>query len=255
MESRNIKLVLRYDGTDFAGWQVQPNVRTVQGVLTVAIAQVVNHPVRLTAAGRTDAGVHALGQVANFTTESDVPTESIWRGVNSLVRPDIRIDRIETVPLGFDARRDAIRKTYRYAVAVDRFTDPIERRVVWSIGKPLDVGRMRAAAAVLVGEHDFSSFRAAGSSEDTPPVRTIETLAIDETPASTETGRARTVTIEVTGDGFLYKMVRNIVGTLVACGHRILDPDQVRTILEARDRSAAPPTAPPQGLYLVEVEY
>jgi len=255
MHSRNVKLVLRYDGTDFSGWQIQPNARTVQGVLAAAVAQVVNHPVRLTGAGRTDAGVHALGQVANFTTESLIALDSIWRGANSLVRPDIRIDFVEEMSAEFDARRDAIRKTYRYTVAVEKFADALRRRAVWSVGKPLDLERMRAATAVLTGQHDFSSFRAAGSNEDKPPVRTLESLTIEELPPDVHAGTARTVSIELTADGFLYKMVRNIVGTLVACGHGILDPEQVRKILDAQDRAAAPPTAPPHGLCLIRVEY
>jgi tRNA pseudouridine38-40 synthase len=255
MPSRNVKLVLRYDGTDFSGWQIQPNARTVQGVLAAAIAQVVNHPVRLTGAGRTDAGVHALGQVANFSTESSISLDSIWRGANSLVRPDIRIDFVEKMSAEFDARRDAVRKMYRYTVAVEKFADALRCRSVWSIGKPLDVERMRAAADMLVGEHDFSSFRAAGSNEDKSPVRTLESVVIKETDPDDCAGSARTIVIEATANGFLYKMVRNIVGTLVACGHGILDPDQVRNILEARDRALAPPTAPPHGLCLIRVEY
>ena len=255
MPSRNVKLVLRYDGTDFSGWQIQPNARTVQGVLAEAVAQVVNHPVRLTGAGRTDAGVHALGQVANFPTDSRISLDSIWRGVNSLVRPDIRIDFVEDMPAQFDARRSAIRKTYRYSVAVEKFADALRRRTVWSIGKPLDIERMQAAATVLTGQHDFSSFRAAGSNEDKSPVRTLESLTIEELPADVRTGTARTVSIEVTSGGFMYKMVRNIVGTLVACGHGILDPNQVQNILKARDRALAPPTAPPHGLCLLYVEY
>jgi len=255
MPSRNVKLVLRYDGTDFAGWQVQPNARTVQGVLAGAIAQVVNHPVRLTGAGRTDAGVHALGQVANFLTESLISLDSIWRGVNSLVRPDIRIDFLEEVSAEFDARRSAIRKMYRYSVAVEKFADVLRRRAVWSVGKSLDVERMRTAAEPLIGEHDFSSFRAAGSNDDKSPVRTLESLTIEETPPDAEAGCARTIRIELTGNGFLYKMVRNIVGALVACGHGILNPNQVRNILDAHDRALAPPTAPPHGLCLIRVEY
>jgi len=255
MPARNIKLTLRYDGTDFAGWQIQPNVRTVQGVLAAAIEQVVNHPVRLTGAGRTDAGVHALGQVANFSTESLIPLDSIWRGVNSLVRPDIRIDRVEEASVEFDARRHAVRKTYRYTISLEKFADALRRRTVWSVGKPLDVEQMRAAAEVMVGQHDFSSFRAAGSNDEVAAVRTLESITVDVVPPNVETGEARTFTIELTGDGFLYKMVRNIVGTLVACGHGILDVDQVRVILEAHDRNIAPPTAPPHGLCLMRVEY
>ncbi len=255
MPSRNVKLVLRYDGTDFSGWQIQPNTRTVQGVLAAAVAQVVNHPVRLTGAGRTDAGVHALGQVANFQTDSRISLDSIWRGVNSLVRPDIRIDLVEMMAAEFDARRDTLRKTYRYAVAIEKFADSLRRRSVWSVGKPLDVERMRAAADILVGEDDCSSFRAAGSTEDNSPVKTLESLTVEETAPDDCAGSARTIVIELTADAFLYKMVRNIVGTLVACGHRILDPDQVRKIFDAHDRALAPPTAPPYGLCLIRVEY
>jgi tRNA pseudouridine38-40 synthase len=255
MASRNIKLVVRYDGSEFSGWQVQPNARTVQGVLADAIAKVVNHPVTLMGAGRTDAGVHALGQVANFVTESDIPIDNLWRGVNSLVRPDVRIDRVEVASADFDSRRSAVRKTYRYVVAIDKFTDPLARRMTWSIGRPLDTGRMRDAAAVLVGTHDFTSFRAAGSNDHVTPVRTVESIEVIDTPSNPESGRPHTITIEITADGFLYKMVRNIVGTLVACGQGILSPDQVRAIHDKRDRSAASPTAPPEGLILVRVEY
>lgn len=253
MSSRNIKLLVRYDGSEFSGWQAQPNARTVQGVLADAIAKVVNHPVTLMGAGRTDAGVHALGQVANFVTESDIPVDNLWRGVNSLIRPDVRIDRVEEAASDFDSRRSAVRKTYRYVIAIDKFTDPLGRRMAWSIGRPLDSGRMRAAAEVFVGKHDFTSFRAAGSNEHVTPVRMIEGIDVTDTPR--DSGRPRTITIEITADGFLYKMVRNIVGTLAACGQGILSPDQVKTILEKRDRALASPTAPPQGLTLIKVEY
>lgn len=246
---------MRYDGTEFSGWQVQPNARTVQGVLADAVAKVVDHPVTLMGAGRTDAGVHALGQVANFVTESDIPIGNLWRGVNSLIRPDVRIDRVEEVAPDFDSRRNAVRKTYRYIIAIDKFTDPLTRRTTWSIGRPLDTNRMRAAAEILVGVHDFTSFRAAGSNDHVTPVRTVERIDVTDMPANPESGRSHTITIEITADGFLYKMVRNIVGTLAACGQGILSPDQVRTILEECDRAFASPTAPPQGLTLVDVEY
>ncbi|MCD6288494.1 MAG: tRNA pseudouridine(38-40) synthase TruA [Candidatus Hydrogenedentes bacterium] len=255
MAARNIKLVIRYDGSDFSGWQVQPNARTVQGVLTEAVAKVVDHPVTLTGASRTDAGVHALGQVANFRTDSSVPLNNLWRGINSLVRPDIRVDQIEEVHAEFDSRHDAKRKTYRYTVAIDKFGDPLVRRMTWSIGRPLDIDGMRKAAQVFVGTHDFTSFQAAGSNEHVSPVRTIERIDIVESPPNPATGRSRTITIEVTGRGFLYKMVRNIVGTLAACGQGILSEEQVRSILDRRDRSLASPTAPPEGLTLVNIEY
>jgi len=235
---RNLKLTIRYDGTDFAGWQVQPGLPTVQGALADALERITGEPTKVTGAGRTDAGVHAIGQVANFKTSSNIAAHNLERGVNSMLAPRIRIDQIEEVPDGFDARRNALRKLYRYSILVAEFPD-----------------LMKEAAQHLVGKHDFTSFQGSAG-KDRSPIRMVHSLDIGEvTPPYPGKERDTLLAIDICADGFVYKMVRNIVGTLVEVGRKKISPQRLSEILDARDRQQAGPSAPAQGLCLISVRY
>jgi tRNA pseudouridine38-40 synthase len=254
METRNVRLVLRYDGTGFAGWQVQPDVPTVQGTLEAVLASILEHSVKVTGAGRTDAGVHALGQVANFETAAAIPLEGLLRAANDRMAPSIRIDEIAQTDPQFDSRKSAKRKTYRYTLYCSEKPDPLFDRYALNVPQPLNVGTMREAALCLVGRHDFSSFQAAGSSA-VSPTRTLLRAELIETACETVFETVQTVRFEVCADGFLYKMVRNIVGTLLQVGVARVQPAEFGRILAAKDRNLAGPTAPPRGLCLLNVEY
>ncbi len=203
-------------------------------------------PVRVTAAGRTDAGVHALGQVVNFTVRSRIPADGLLRGLNAMLPDDVSVTAVEEAPLDFHARYSAIGKTYLYAFSTSPARNPLRDRYACHVGRPLDVGAMAQAADFLVGTHDFASFRASGSQVATTvrDVRVCEVLSRDDM-----------VYLWIDGGGFLRHMVRNIAGTLHQVGTGRLDPTDVLDILRARDRSKAGPTAPPQGLFLVRVTY
>lgn len=243
---RNIKLTLAYDGTDFAGFQVQPQVRTVQGELSAALSKVLGEEVKVVGAGRTDAGVHARAQVVNFLTAARIPLERLPAALNSCLPRDVTVWQAEEVPAKFHARYSAKSKVYRYLMQVAPYPSPFLRRFSWHLPFPLDVAAMRAAAAELTGEHDFTSFCAAGGAAKSH-VRTLKRLAVAE--------EGGLVAVEAAADGFLYKMVRNLVGTLVEVGRGALKPEDMGRILAARDRKAAGPTAPPQGLILWQIDY
>ena len=252
---RNLKATLRYDGTDFAGWQVQPGLPTVQGALAAALERVTGEPTKVTGAGRTDAGVHALGQVANFKTSSNIATRNLERAVNSMLAPRIRIDHIEEVPEEFDARRHALNKRYRYSILIAEFPDPLLTRYCWQLRVELDADLMKEAAQNLVGKHDFTSFRGSLGANRSP-IRTVHSLDIEKVTAPYP-GDARDslITIDICADGFVYKMVRNIVGTLVEVGRAKIEPQHLKEILDVRDRQQAGPAAPAQGLCLISVQY
>lgn len=243
---RNIRLTLAYDGTEFAGFQVQPGRRTVQGELAAALAKILGEDVKLAGAGRTDAGVHARAQVVSFTTGARIPTDRLPAALNSCLPADICVWKAEEVAAGFHARYSACRKVYRYLICQAPQASPFLRRYSWHLPRPLDVPGMRAAAAELTGRHDFSSFAAAGGAARSH-VRTLERLVLAQ--------EEDLILVEAAADGFLYKMVRNLVGTLVEVGRGALTPPEVRRILEAGDRTRAGPTAPPQGLVLWQVHY
>jgi tRNA pseudouridine38-40 synthase len=243
---RTLKLTLQYDGTDYAGWQRQPNGVSVQELVERALEPIEGHPVTVVGAGRTDAGVHALAQVASVDIESGIETAAIGRALNATLPADVRVTAAEEAPAGFNARFSATGKAYEYRIWTGPFVPPFERRYVWHVPQPLDIDRMREAAASLVGTHDFSAFRAAGSDVATSE-RTIHDLRIAADGAR--------VTISVSGNGFLRHMVRSIAGTLVEVGLGRRPAPSVSAALASRERAQAGPTAPARGLFLVRVEY
>ncbi|MBI5059369.1 tRNA pseudouridine(38-40) synthase TruA [candidate division KSB1 bacterium] len=246
--ARRVKLTVSYDGTAYAGWQIQPNGTTVQAAMEGALAKILQEPVRLRAAGRTDAGVHAREQVVDFADSGVRDLETIVRGGNALLPPDIRIQTASVVPETFDARRHATEKAYRYFLHLSPVDSPFFSRYAWRIEKPLDLAAMREGLSHLVGEHDFTSFRGQGCTAISP-VRTIFRADVKrhDVPGL--------VSIDVSGAGFLRHMVRNIVGTVVDAGKGKHPPGRVGEILEARDRSAAGLNAPSHGLFLWRVAY
>jgi tRNA pseudouridine38-40 synthase len=244
------KLTLAYDGTDFAGWQWQPNQRTVQGELEAAIQRITRQTVKCVASGRTDAGVHALGQVVSFACETRLDGTTLTKALNAELPEDLLVFEVVETPPSFHALRDAIRKRYRYVVQDGRLPDLFDRKYVWHVYQRLDVEAMQAAAVALVGTHDFASYETSGSPRLTT-VRTVYDLLVERRQAEL-TDR---VVIEVEADGFLYNMVRNIAGTLVAVGKGKQPVGWPGEVLALKDRTAAGMTAPPQGLFLVGVEY
>ena len=244
MRKRIIKLTLEYDGTDYAGWQVQPGVATVQGALEEALGKILKEPTRVHGAGRTDAGVHAAGQVAHFEPTGTMTAEEFERALNALLPHDVRVVAAEEAPPGFHARYAARSRTYRYAVT---FADSVfTRRHAHYVAGPLDVEAMREAARALVGEHDFAAFGNLSEDYDTT-ARDVTELRLEETLGGLE--------FYVTANAFLYKMVRNVVATLLAVGRGELAPAEVRRLLEEKDRAALGPPAPPRGLTLMRVTY
>lgn len=243
---RNIKSEIAYDGSGYSGWQIQADDRTVQEVMENALTMILGHPVRVTAAGRTDAGVHALGQVINFTTGSSIPLQGLLRGLNAVLPGDVAVLSTVEVPLSFHARTMARSKTYVYVMDLSPVRNPFLHRYALHVGVQLDTDAMLQAAHVLKGEHDFASFQAAGSEVKTT-VRVITTAEVVR--------KGDRVYIWMQGSGFLRHMVRNIAGTLLQIGLGRLDPPDMQRIMDLNDRSHAGPTAPPQGLYLVRVDY
>lgn len=246
MASRWLKLTIAYDGTAYAGWQIQPTEPTVQAVIETAWHEITREQIRVMAAGRTDAGVHALGQVVGLSTETSLSTADLHRGLNAVLPEDVAVVEVEEAPENFHATYDARRKTYRYQIHNGRTPDVFNRRYVWHYPQPLDADKMHAAAQALAGKHDFASFESAGS-ERPDSVRTL--FAVDVKRDSDR------ITIEVTGDGFLYNMVRGIVGTLYEVGRGAREPDWVAEVLAGRDRKKAGPNAPAHGLVLMRVDY
>jgi tRNA pseudouridine38-40 synthase len=244
--TRNIRLLLSYDGTPFLGWQIQPQGPTVQSLLEEALGRITGHETKVKGSGRTDAGVHALGQVANFHTNSLMPPETYVPALNGLLPPEIAVLSADEAHPSFDAQFSAVEKTYRYRVLNSRVRDPFEHRRSWQIPVNLDVDSMRGSISQLVGTMDYSSFRAAGCVASSP-VRTLRDILI--------LTDGRLITFELTANGFLRHMVRNIVGTLIDVGKGRFSTDDFAAILEARDRTRAGKTAPPHGLYLVSVVY
>jgi len=268
---RNLKLILSYNGAEFAGWQVQPGRRTVQGELALAIGRLSGENVLPQGSGRTDAGVHALAQVASFATASAIPVENWTRALNDILPDSIRVLEVTAVADEFHARKSVRAKTYRYRILRAAICPPFLARYVWHYPYPLEESAMVAGADIVVGERDFTSFAAVD------PER-VERMAAGENPNHSEHGgtqgeterrasNVRTIfssgwvregdelIYTVRGSGFLHHMVRNLVGTFLLMGKGTVSREDMRGILEARARSAAGPTAPASGLYLVAVEY
>ncbi len=252
---KNILLKIEYDGTDFHGWQKQPGRRTVQGELEKVLGMVCNTEISLNGTSRTDAGVHALGQQASFKAYFGIPVDRIMLaannllvgGRNSLTVGDVRIKEVTEMPPDFHARYDAKGKTYRYKILNQEELSIFSRNYCYQVRQPLNDDAMRKAAAHMVGTHDFRCFQAAGSEERATTIRTIKRIDIARD--------GDLLQIEVTGDGFLYNMVRIITGTLVEAGLGKRDPEKIPYVLDSLDRGRAGHTAPPQGLYLARVYY
>ncbi len=244
---RNIKLVIEYDGTHYHGWQVQPNALTIQEVMEEKIGIMIQEPVRLIASGRTDTGVHALGQVASFKTSSSIPVNGLRQGLNRLLPKDIVIQSAQEVDENFHPQFGAKRKTYRYVILNREQRSAIYRNYCWHLPRPLDFAALQDASRLLIGKQDFSSFQAA----DPEPIGPMREVFKAEW--SVEKGKFFCFTIEA--DGFLKHMVRNIVGTLVEVGQGRISREEFSKILWARDRRKAGMAAPPQGLFLLEVKY
>lgn len=263
---KNLLLTIEYDGTHFSGWQRQPKARTVQGELERVLSEICREEITLHGTSRTDAGVHALGQRASFTGNFGIPTDRIGRAANNVLGAtadglrnrgkagDIYIKKVEEVPMGFHARFDAVGKKYIYLIENTEQVDIFYRNYRYGVTGNLDLDKMRRAAEDMVGTHDFKCFQAAGGKEMETTVRTIHSLEIQE-EQTREKDRGKTIRVEVTGDGFLYNMVRIMTGTLIDVGKGKIPEKAVREIIESRDRQRAGHTAPPQGLYLAEVYY
>jgi len=262
---RNIRLELAYDGTDFSGWQRQPDRPTIQGCLETALVKILGAPTPVCGSGRTDAGVHARGQVANFKTSATIPCANLLKALNDLLPPAIRVLLVQDAPADFHSRYAVRAKTYRYRILQTPVCSPFLGRFVWHYPHDLNRRGMAAAAKLLEGEHDFTSFAASpggGEKDDGPaasPTGPEENIPsnVRRIYSSGVTWRqpVSLLSYEVRGNGFLHHMVRNLVGTLVEVGKGRLTPADVLRILEARDRRLASPTAPAQGLCLMKVEY
>jgi tRNA pseudouridine38-40 synthase len=252
---RNLKMILTYDGSEFAGWQVQPDAATIQGTLASAITRVTGETVLPQGSGRTDAGVHALAQVVTFVTESSVPTGNFTKALNDILPASVRVLHVEETAADFHARKSARNKTYRYRIYRAAICPPFLSRYVWHYPYPLNEQAIARSAGVVEGEHDFTSFAAVDPErgrEGSPvsPVSNVRRIF-----SSNWEREGDEFIYTVRGSGFLHHMVRNLVGTFILVGKGTLQPEDMTRILETRNRSAAGATAPASGLYLVKVEY
>ena len=246
MEKKRIRMIVAYDGTNYHGWQLQNNGITIEAELNRCLADLLGEEIRVIGASRTDAGVHALGNVAGFDMTGRVPGNKIAYALNQRLPEDIRIQKSEEVDGDWHPRRRESRKTYEYRIYRGEFPMPVKRLYSYFVYTPLDVGRMREAAAYLEGEHDFKSFCQTGAQVEST-VRTIHSLWVEEQDSD--------LVVRVCGSGFLYNMVRIMAGTLVEVGQGKREPESMREILGALDREAAGPTAPAHGLTLVKYEF
>lgn len=247
---RHLKLTVSYDGTDYVGWQVQPNGMSIQQRLEDGWEKVTSERIRITASGRTDAGVHAIGQVCSLKTENQLPPERLLRALNCQTPYDIAVTNIEEAPTDFHAIRDAVEKTYRYFVQFGTIQDPLRLRTCWYVPGILNVEAMRASLPHLVGTLDFASFQSVGADRSTT-IRTVHQLMIDDRSMHGFPG----IEITISANGFLYNMVRNIVGSLIEVGKERQKPDWLGWLRDQRDRNRAGQTAPAQGLFLDHVVY
>lgn len=262
---RNLRLVLSYDGSEFSGWQVQPDAATVQGTLASAIGRITGEKVLPQGSGRTDTGVHALAQVATFSTESSVPTANFVKALNDILPAAIRVLEVTEASVEFHARHSALAKTYRFRIFRDSICPPFLARYVWHFPYALNEDAMAQAAGLVVGEHDFTSFAAVDPERGTEKSlnheghegtrRNALGSNVRQVFSSTWERRGEELVYTVRGSGFLHHMVRNLVGTFILVGKGTLRVEDVTRVLEAKNRSAAGATAPASGLYLVTVEY
>lgn len=243
---KRVKLIVAYDGTAYCGWQLQPNGRTIEGELNQALSSLLQEDIHVIGASRTDSGVHALCNIAVFDTQTRIPAEKISYALNQRLPEDIRIKKSCEVAADFHPRHCSSRKTYEYRIYQDSFPEPVRRLYTHFTYVPLDMDRMKEGAAWLIGEHDFKSFCSTAAVVETT-VRTILSINIEK--------QGKEIVISVCGTGFLYNMVRIIVGTLMEVGRGSYPPEHVREILEAKDRQAAGPTAPACGLTLVNYTF
>lgn len=243
---KRIKLIIAYDGTNYCGWQVQPNAITVEGIINKHLSELLNEDISVIGASRTDSGVHSLGNVAVFDTDTRIPGEKIALALNQRLPEDIRVQNSEEVAPDFHPRYAESEKTYEYKILNRRIPDPTKRLYTNFVYVPLDVDAMKDATKYIVGEHDFASFCSAGSQVQST-VRTVYQLDVEKVDD--------VITIRIRGNGFLYNMVRIIAGTLIQVGMGVYPPEYVKEIIEAKDRSMAGPTAPAHGLTLVKIDY
>ncbi len=246
MAVRNVKLTIAYDGSEYHGWQIQPERRTIQGELTKAISELIGWKVRVCGASRTDAGVSAIGQVALIKIDSPIPTENLAKAINERLPRDIAICEAVEIPLGFDIIGAVKSKVYRYTIYTGKTPPVLEIRHCWHVPTKLDIVAMSEAVKMLVGKKDFKSFASSADKRENS-VRTI--LRCDVTSENDW------IYVDVEGDSFLYNMVRNIVGTLVEVAIGRWNPEKIKEILEAKNRTAAGPMAPAAGLCLMKIEY
>lgn len=246
MARRNIKLIIAYDGSSYHGWQRQPSDDTIQQQLEIAVERLTGQKISITGASRTDAGVSALGQVANFRIDSPIPTENFAGALNSSLPEEIAVCIAEEADDSFEAIRCAKGKLYRYTICTSPIRPVLKIRQCWHYPYRLDAGQMNKAAKLIVGKRDFKSFASAADTRQSS-VRTVTRCDV--------VARADGLDIEVEGDGFLYNMVRNITGTLVEVGRGRWGPEKITEIIDAKDRTAAGPLAPAQGLCLVRIDY
>ena len=244
---RNIKLTIMYDGKDFNGWQKQPNKLNIQGTIEKVLSEMTGEEIELNASGRTDAGVHSFGQVANFKTNSKIPIEKFPIAINSKIKKSIVITNAEEVEERFHSRYNCKRKTYRYVIDNSEFPTPIYRYLEYHIPNKLNIEAMKNAAKYFEGEYDFKAFKSSGTSSKSS-VRTIY-------KAEVKNAEKNRIYIELTGNGFLYNMVRIISGTLVEVGLGKIKPEEIKNIIESKDRQKAGKTLPAHGLYLMNVNY
>jgi tRNA pseudouridine38-40 synthase len=258
---RNLKLILAYDGSEFSGWQIQPGAETIQGTLASAIGRLTGEKVLPQGSGRTDAGVHALAQVATFSTQSPIPAENLVKALNDILPASIRVLEAAEAPPEFHARKSARAKTYRYRMHRGPICPPFLARYVWHYPFPLDEAAMQQAASLVVGEHDFTSFaavdpeRSASLDQESGERTEAQASNVRQILSSSWQREQDEFIYTVRGSGFLHHMVRNLVGTFLLAGKGTLTCADVSRILAARDRSAAGATAPASGLYLVSVDY
>jgi tRNA pseudouridine38-40 synthase len=268
--SRNLKLTLAYDGSEFHGWQIQPGLPTVQGILSEVIGRTTGEKVLPQGSGRTDTGVHALAQTASFTTESNIPLVNFRKVLNDRLPASIRVLSVDEMPPDFHARHSAIAKTYEYRIYRGEIVPPWQTRYVTHHPWPLDESAVFAAADLVLGEHDFTSFAAVDPDQETrsqvvereEEFSTSSTYVVPKHATNVRTifesswsRKGDEIIYTVRGNGFLHHMVRNLVGTFLLAGKGTIEPSDITKILGAKDRSAAGPTAPASGLWLVKVEY